>query len=351
VYPGGDTVTYTSYNNAAQITSRTDGRGITATFGYSTTDGLLESVTFGTPNNGHNVSYTYDVYGRLQTRSDSSGSQQYTYGDLNEVSQGTTMYVGLSAKTVDYTYFPDGSRKTMNTPAGDFTYNYDGAGRMIGLTNPFGETTNWTYYANNWMHTQTLANGQTAANDYNAVGQLISLTNSLNSSVIASYGAITYDGASNCLGVTTTNHASPLLNGSTTYGYDTKDQLTSEASTKIGGYSKGYGYDTSGNITSYAGHGRSYNTKNQSGGSGFAYDTNGNPTTYNGAAITWDVFDNPTQFGNLMTAGYTSEGYRAWKQNTATGERTYFLMMVWFLSARWTAQVGLKRLTLSAQAG
>ncbi len=50
-------------------------------------------------------------------------------------------------------------------------------------------------------------------------------------------------------------------------------------------------------------------------GGGYAYDGNGNPTTYNGANLGFDARDNlVSAYGGVFTAGYTSEGVRAWKQ-------------------------------------
>ncbi len=325
LYPGGDSVSFPLYNNAGQATARTDSRGITASYAYSSLDGLVESITFAAPNSGQNVSYAYDYYGRLTTRMDASGTQQYVYDDLSEIAQVSTTYASLASKTVQYEYYPNGSRKTMVTPAGMFNYEYDAVGRLTCLTNPFSESTNWAYYANDRAQAQTAANGQSTTYNYNSLGQLTSLTNTAGSSTLPSFPTISYDGVGNLVGVTSTSHALTMLNGTTTYSYDSKDRLVNEASTRVGGYSNSYGYDGAGNLTNHAGQTRTYNNKNQRSDTGFAYDGNGNSTNYNGQAITWDVFDNPTQFGNVMTAGYTSEGLRAWKENSSTGQRTYFL--------------------------
>ena len=67
----------------------------------------------------------------------------------------------------------------MTTPAGTFDYSYDAAGRPANMTNPFSETTSWTYGNNDWLHTQTLANGASANYTYNALGQVIRLLNQI----------------------------------------------------------------------------------------------------------------------------------------------------------------------------
>ena len=72
------------------------------------------------------------------------------YDDDNETSVQTT-YVGqtagtyLPAQTISYTYNPSCSTASMATPAGTFSYGYDADGRPNSLTNPFSETSTWTY--------------------------------------------------------------------------------------------------------------------------------------------------------------------------------------------------------------
>ena len=52
----------------------------------------------------------------------------------DELLSQTTTYTGLAAQTITYAYHPDGSRQTMTTPAGIFSYGYDAAGRATSLT-------------------------------------------------------------------------------------------------------------------------------------------------------------------------------------------------------------------------
>ena len=42
-------------------------------------------------------------------------------------------------------------------PLANFSYGYDVAGRLNGLTNPYSETSAWTYRDNGWLATQSLA--------------------------------------------------------------------------------------------------------------------------------------------------------------------------------------------------
>lgn len=54
----------------------------------------------------------------------------------------TVTYTGLAAKTVSYTYHPNGSRATLTHPGDSLTYHYDEAGRMTSLAYGLG-TASW----------------------------------------------------------------------------------------------------------------------------------------------------------------------------------------------------------------
>lgn len=288
----------------------------------------------------YNVHLTYDNYGRVTGRADSAGTYSWAYGNVDEVTNVTTAYTGLPARAVSYTYHPDGSRATMGTPAGVFAYAYDGAGRPQSLSSPYAGTATWSYLANDWLNTQTLNNNVTTTYTHNTLGQLIALVNTLavgggtggggGPAVLSEFTNLLHDGAGNRVSVTANLPTLPSHSGITGYAYNDKEELLQEQSTRLGGYTLGFAYDGVGNLTSFKGQTRSYNNKNQlTGGGGlggsFVYDGNGNPTTYNGSSVLYDPNNNPVAFGSQMTAGYRSDGLRAWKQSTSTGVRTYFL--------------------------
>ena len=90
----------------------------------------------------------------------------------------------------------------MSTPAGQFSYLYDAAGQATSLTNPFGETTGWSYRDNGWLQTQTLGNGVTSTYVQNALGQLTSLLNQTGGGTLLSqFSGMVHDGAGNRLSV------------------------------------------------------------------------------------------------------------------------------------------------------
>jgi YD repeat-containing protein len=131
----------------------------------------------------------------------------------------------------------------MTTPAGTFNYSYDAAGQPSSMTNPFSETTSWAYLNNDWLQSQTLANGATANYTYNTLGQTTRLLNQLGGNTLSDFSSIGYDGAGNRSSITASIPGATSLNGTTGYSYDSKDQLTQEASTRNGGFIDNFGYD------------------------------------------------------------------------------------------------------------
>ena len=242
---------------------------------------------------------------------------------IMELLSTTTTYTGLAAKTISYAYYPNGSRQTMTTPAGNFGYSYDAGGRPSSMTNPFSETTSWGYQNNNWLATQTLANGLVATYTHNALGQVTGLLNQIGSTTISDFNTIAYDGIGNRTSVTANIPGAISLSGTTGYAYDSKDQITQETSTRSGGFTDNFGYDSAGNPTNFKGVTKVYNSNNQQTGTGFTHDGNGNPTNYGGTTLTFDPENRMTAYGSLLTAGYNGDGLRAWKENSSS--RTYFL--------------------------
>jgi hypothetical protein len=206
----------------------------------------------------------------------------------------------------------------MNTPAGSFNYYYDGGGRMTSLTNPYSETSSWSYYNNNWLDTQELANGVTTTYTLNTQGMLTDMSTRDSSSTLLSEFSVPtsagYDGAMNALSVTADiPGAASGYSGTTDYAYDSKNQLLEEDSTRNGDFTNTFAYDGGsgngvGNPTTMRGNTYTFNSDNQITNSGFSYDGEGNPTTYGGTSLTFDVEDRMTAYGSAMSAGYDGFG-------------------------------------------
>lgn len=322
--PGGQTVQYPSYDFAGNPLQRIDGNNVTTNYLYNDAENLLTDIQYpATP--GLNVHIGYDNYGRRTSMTDGTGSHSYAYGNADELQSTTTTYTGLPAQTISYGYYANGSRQSMTTPAGSFSYTYDGAGRVTGLTNPFGESSVWSYLNNDWLNTQTLGNGAQTTYSHNGLGQMIDLVNKTSGgTTLSQFSQMSHDAVGNRAQLTASVPAAPSLSGVTSYLYDTKNQLTQEQTTRNGGYTDVLGYDAAGNPTSFKGTTKTYNSNNQQTATGMAYDGNGNPTTYNATTLNFDQENRLTAHGTALAAGYMGDGLRAWKQ-TAAGARTYFL--------------------------
>lgn len=337
--PRRDIIEYTYYPNG-RIQTVKDGKNVTRTYTYSGC-GFLTHITYQTsPVNWSalNVTFTPDSYNRRAAMTDASGSHSYAYDDADNLTSVTTTYkrangTSLPAKTISYAYWPDGSRKTMATPAGTSYYYYDLMGRPSSLANPYSQTTSWLYEADGLLDKQTLPNGSHTTYNYNTRGWPTYQINQTSASVLLSRfqdnGGGSWDSSGNRLAV----YASGANTGGLTYSYNTKEELTSSGSTRSGAtYSHSFAYDAAGNPTTFKGtSGITYNSNNQvSNNGGFAYDGNGNPTTHHGYSLTYDPenrltrFRPPAQGPDNLTMGYTGDGLRAWKENGSL-VRTYFL--------------------------
>ncbi len=321
--PGGETVQFPSYDSAGHLLQRIDGNNVATNYVYNDAENQLTDIQY-PATTSLNVHFSYDSYGRRSQMTDTTGSQSYTYGNRDELLSHTTTYTGLSAQTIAYSYNADGSRQSMTTPAGTFSYAYDAAGRAASLTNPYSETASWAYFNNNWLQTQTLANGAQTTYSYNALGQMSDLVNkNSGGTTLSQFGSMTHDGAGNRASITATLPGATSLSGTTGYQYDTKNQLTQEQTTRNSGYTDGFAYDAAGNPTTFKSATKTYNANNQQTATGYTHDNNGNPTTYGGTSLSFDAENRLTSYGSALTAGYMGDGLRAWKQTTAG--RTYFL--------------------------
>jgi YD repeat-containing protein len=146
-----------------------------------------------------------------------------------------------------------------------FSYNYDAAGRLTNLQNPNGLVGSWTYSADNIVQQLQLGNGAITNFAHNALGQLTSLTNLAPGGLttLSSFSNLTHDGMGNLISLTASVPAVPSLSGTNTFGYDGKDQLLNDISTRHGGYTHSYIYDTAGNPTTFNGVNHTFNATNE----------------------------------------------------------------------------------------
>jgi RHS repeat-associated protein len=338
-YPMGDGQQYPSYDSAGHILKRIDGRGIETDYAYNDPESKLTNVQYANsaayPNvSQYNVTIDYDGYGRTQDIYDYSGHTHLDYDDLDTQVEIDTTYNDASGHPLPtvsliYGFNSDGSRHSMNVETAatnySFTYEYDATGRQQLLTNPFGETTQWSYLNNNWLASQQYANGVLCEYAYNRRGFLNDLTNySPTVSPRSDFAAMVYDVAANRLTEVGSIPGAPSsYSGRTAYSFDIKNQLTQEQSTLVGGYTEKFNYDAAGNPLLFMGQRHGFNADNQFTDAGFAYDGAGNPTTYADTPFGFDPESNIASLGMALTIGCRADGLRAWKQSKI-GTTYYF---------------------------
>ncbi len=337
VYPGAgtptapltagtkDTTSFTNYNGAGNVLSRTDGNNVTTGYTYADPQSLLTDITYPSGTIG-SVHYAYDPYGRRSAMTDGTGSQTYAYDDTDDLTTKNVTWTGFSAKTISYGFYPIGSRQSMTADGRNFSYGYDAVGRLNSLTNDNSETTRYGYQDNGWLQTKTLGNGAVTTFTRDSQGRTTDLLNSLSGSTLSDYHVPAtggYDGVGNRLFVTASMPGAPAsYSGTTSYAYDygqsanpqmNRSQLTGETSNRASG-TFSYGYDGGtpggpGNLTSFKGNTKTFNADNQITNTGYGYDGNGSPTTYRGQTLTFDPEQRLATYGTLTGIAGQSDTY------------------------------------------
>lgn len=145
----GQTATNT-YNSRGQLLSTTDPLGESTTFAYDT-NGYLLSITGALQNASDVISFTYDSFGRMRTKTDTEGyTLTYAYDPMDRITNIT---------------FPDGTSDQFVYSNLDLTASVDRLGRW---------TTN-TYNANRQLIVTEDPLGRVTRYDYCACGALEAL--------------------------------------------------------------------------------------------------------------------------------------------------------------------------------
>lgn len=286
--------------------------------------------TYANPDETH--SFTYDPSYRVASNTQGPrGTVSYTYTADDRVA---TMSI-TSGPTATYAYYPDGSLRTIDwSPvAGHFTWAYTLPGQYQSLTFP---------------------NGQQRSYGYDDQGRLLSLSNTLASTTLATYG-YSYDvdnqtGQSTMLGqrtsMTATVPAQGLNAALSKYYYDPLYQLTRAdypAGSPFNGESHSWTYDAIGNrlTNTVNGSTQTYTyLKNGSnplngqrlssdGVNAYTWDANGSNLARNGApgnfTFGYDPNNRLAGISGAATATYTYDYYGRRASSTVNGTTTTYL--------------------------
>jgi RHS repeat-associated protein len=234
------TITYGGHNDIGQVGTRTDARGITATYGYNDPLSRLRSVSYGT-GSSENVTMNYDDDHNLTLlASVAGGTFDYDYDELNRLETQTWTYEGRTY-TTSYGYNSAGCLTSMTYPTGTtLTLTCDAANRVTSVS--VGSSTiasNVTYHPSDRVKAMTYGNTLATSAVFDARGRLDTLTTP--GVVALDYG---YDGVNN---VTSFNNAA-VSGASRTMQYDKLNRLEVSTAPSLWG-TAAYSYDELGNRT------------------------------------------------------------------------------------------------------
>jgi RHS repeat-associated protein len=263
------------------------------------TAGHLTAQTYA---DGSTLTYSYDSHGNLLTATDASGTISLTYDSADRLT-GVSYPNGRS---LTFVYDSFGRRSRMSDQD-HFTvnYNYDGAGRLTGLTdNQNNLIVNYTYDPVGRLSRNDLGNGTYTTYAYDAAGQLLNLINHAPNGSVNSQFDYTYDDLGRCTSMVTAA-------GTWQYGYDANGRLVSV--THPGGHIQ-YKYDAAGNRTAVTDSSGttiySVNQLNETtsiGNASLKYDLNGNLISQtDGASTTTYEYDALNRLVGLSTPEGTS---------------------------------------------
>jgi RHS repeat-associated protein len=263
VSPDRGTSTYV-FSPAGLPVSRTDARGVTASFAFDALNRLTNVSYSGgpTPNSlvalwlqslgssilSDNVTFTYDQgtgctlgIGRLCSRQDQSGTERFGYDAFGNIIQQANTQLGFTYST-GYTY-DSGNRLTQMTyPDGRVvSYARDALDRVSGIQATVNQVSSpiasaFQYRADSSLVGMTVGNGIVETRGYDPVGRLVSqLVGTVDTR------AYTY----NAVGDMTAKQTSVEVDQFT---YDALDRLTGEGRTQGSTtHSNGFGYDPNDN--------------------------------------------------------------------------------------------------------
>jgi RHS repeat-associated protein len=328
-----------TYDGDGNVVTKTNGAGTTA-YTYDADNRLL-TVTDTSTNSGYTadeqVTYTYDANGNRAQMVDGSGTTTYAYDGLERLESVTDG----AGKVVTYGYDEDGDVTCLSYPnssnntcedvgsgAGIVTYTYS-AGETTSMTDWLGNTTDFSYDHGGSLTSTDLPSGAdtTVADAYDDADSLnsVTVTTGETSTTLADLTRdadqnITGNGAGSGISYEYNPLSQVTSAGSTSYTYDTSDQLTSTTSGSDTTYSA-YNGDgqlcwtgsSTGSCSSPPGGDTSY-TYDNAGERTAVTPSSGDPTTFG-----WD------QAGSLIceTASNSSSYSCADPNSSVTSTYTY----------------------------
>jgi RHS repeat-associated protein len=326
--------TYDSMGRVKTVT-QPDGEVMTNTWdGAGELTGIAYSGDASTPS----IAYTYDGDGRRKSMTDGTGTTTYAYDVFGETASVTTG----AGNTTAYTYDADGNTTSIAYPGANntVTNNYNTIDQLSSVVDPAAQTTSFGYNADGAPTTTTSANGTVATVAYNAADQP---TSSALTDGATALGTITY--ARNADGdLTGTTPASGVPGSTTTYSYNSNEQLTRAT---VGSTTTGYAYDSVGNPTTVGNATQTFDASGElcwsttatvtsptcgtapSGATAYSFNGDGQrtastPATGSATSLAYNSADELSTVSGAVSASYTYNGDGLRASKTVGGTTTTF---------------------------
>ncbi len=237
------------YDGEDLLISKKNARGITASYSYDPNN-KLTGITYSdetTPN----VSYTYDTYNRVTSRTDGIGAWNYSYDANSKLLTVQTPWD--SSPSLTYSYDDNGRRANLQQQGGDsITYGYDTISRLNKITS--GTRVFTSAYSTGSPSpipvSLTRPNGSVTNYQYDPLQRLTEVSNMNSVPQVINAADFTYNSPTNVdmrdTETITNGQPMSLTNNLVNYNYNNVNQLTNSTNP-----ARTYTYDADGNMTSW----------------------------------------------------------------------------------------------------
>ena len=329
-------------DSVSRISSETDGKGQKTTYTYDSLDRIKQILYGGATSCSSSsvcTTFTYDADGNLKSRTDSTGTTNYTYDNLNRLLDENLPGNADACKTggtvITWSYDLANNVTSQCDGSGNVTYGYDPANNLTSEAQPGGSCTGtvslcttFAYNADNNRKTTTYPGSATLNITYDNDQNESAVVGKNSSGVVLTSFSYTYVKGTNGTSLRQTmTEADPSFSGTATYTYNALNRLT--AATGGPGGNGSYGYDPNGNRTASPVGASTYNADNQltssPGVTSYGDDQDGNLVSNSaGASFSYNAKNQTTSitFGGqtLSNLTYADVGQ---SDRTAAGSSTY----------------------------
>jgi RHS repeat-associated protein len=236
-----------TYDTLSRVVSVTDGNGVTISYSYDRLDRITQITNTSGGQTDVRQTTCYDRNGNVTFTQVPNARVDYTYSPRNEVLENATS-TDLFTEAVDYRYDAAGNLAWVDDPYGTTYYAYDVANRLTSVTTPDNQVITFAYDNANRRTATNYPGGSATRVTYDAAGrvQYLDAIGAGNTLLNRSTYSYVFNGADSTLLRSVVGWASPNPNASSasftydglnrlltggiySYGYDSRDNLTSSS--------------------------------------------------------------------------------------------------------------------------